>query len=304
MPSAGTLRVPMEQPCGEQSVLLKFMPIGRLHAPWRKPVTGSSPSPVCRHANDAAPALPMRSNDCTSSSERSRRVDCDTSRDDAEFTWQGFNEMDEASGDGGAELQPDGSLHDEISFRNGHERTLKARRSKSTRGLPATSRSLIAPIARGKRYRRPRSRGSTRRLQRCAKITAPERTERSDDADRGQADLAFRSRCALDGHERQWQRARRLQCAKCRGHEASSHCCHEVTKVGSDRGQLSNMSEQARTGIPFCAVSPPKDKTGDRDDNQHDRRDGHQISHPSEQMRPSPVLYLWRVRARLTRLGL
>ena len=34
---------------------------------------------------------------------------------------------------------------------------------------PATSRSLIAPIARGKRYRRPRSRGSTRRLQRCAR---------------------------------------------------------------------------------------------------------------------------------------
>src|ERR1019366_3793463 len=54
-------------------------------------------------------------------------------------------------------------------------------------------------------------------------------------------------------------------------------------------------SPLTRTG--FCAVSPPKDKTGDRDDNQQDRRDGHQISHPSEQMRPSPVLYLWRVRA-------
>ncbi len=31
------------------------------------------------------------------------------------------------------------------------------------------SRSLIAPIARGKRYRKPRSPGSTRRLQRCVR---------------------------------------------------------------------------------------------------------------------------------------
>jgi hypothetical protein len=35
--------------------------------------------------------------------------------------------------------------------------------------LPATSRSLIALIVRGRRYRRPRSRGSTRRLRRCAR---------------------------------------------------------------------------------------------------------------------------------------
>src|ERR1700734_3747995 len=31
--------------------------------------------------------------------------------------------------------------------------------------------------------------------------TAPERSEHSDDADRGQADIANRSRCALDGHK-------------------------------------------------------------------------------------------------------
>jgi len=55
--------------------------------------------------------------------------------------------------------------------------------------------------------------------------TAPERSEHSDDADRGQADLADRSRCALDGHKWPRQRDGRLQCAKCRRHQASSHCC-------------------------------------------------------------------------------
>ena len=55
-------------------------------------------------------------------------------------------------------------------------------------------------------------------------IQAPERSEHSDDADRGQADIADRSRCSLDGHQRPRQRDGRLQCAKCRRHEASSHC--------------------------------------------------------------------------------
>src|SRR5450759_5551683 len=41
---------------------------------WRKPATGSSPSPVYRRASGVAPAPRMRSNDCTrSSSEGSRR---------------------------------------------------------------------------------------------------------------------------------------------------------------------------------------------------------------------------------------
>jgi transposase len=38
-----------------------------------------------------------------------------------------------------------------------------------------------------------------------------------------QADLPYGSRCTLDGHERPGQRDRRLQYAKCCGHEASSH---------------------------------------------------------------------------------
>src|SRR6195256_2060877 len=44
---------------------------------WRKPATGSSPSPVYRRASGVAPAPRMRSNDCTrSSSEGSRRRPC------------------------------------------------------------------------------------------------------------------------------------------------------------------------------------------------------------------------------------
>jgi hypothetical protein len=40
--------------------------------------------------------------------------------------------------------------------------------SRSTRALPGTSHSSTAPIARAPRCRKPRSRGSTRRLRRCA----------------------------------------------------------------------------------------------------------------------------------------
>jgi hypothetical protein len=45
-----------------------------------------------------------------------------------DFTWEGKNEMDEASGDGWAELQKDGSLKGEIRFHNGDDSTFKARR--------------------------------------------------------------------------------------------------------------------------------------------------------------------------------
>jgi hypothetical protein len=45
-----------------------------------------------------------------------------------EFTWEGNNEMDQASGAGRAELQKDGSLTEEIRFHNGDDSTFKARR--------------------------------------------------------------------------------------------------------------------------------------------------------------------------------
>jgi len=44
------------------------------------------------------------------------------------FTWQGFDEMDEVSGDGSAELEDDGTLEIEIRFRLGDEAILKAKK--------------------------------------------------------------------------------------------------------------------------------------------------------------------------------
>jgi hypothetical protein len=48
--------------------------------------------------------------------------------DAVEFDWEGNDEMDEACGDGRAELQPDGSLAGEIRFHRGDEITFTARR--------------------------------------------------------------------------------------------------------------------------------------------------------------------------------
>ncbi len=48
--------------------------------------------------------------------------------DGVRFTWEGFDEMDPASGAGSAKLAPDGSLTGEIRFHGGDESTFKARR--------------------------------------------------------------------------------------------------------------------------------------------------------------------------------
>jgi hypothetical protein len=52
--------------------------------------------------------------------------------DAVEFTWDGNDEMDEAHGDGWAELQPDGSLEGEICFHGGDEAKFTARRETSS----------------------------------------------------------------------------------------------------------------------------------------------------------------------------
>jgi hypothetical protein len=44
------------------------------------------------------------------------------------YDWDGADEMDEACGDGWAELQPNGSLTGEIRFHNGDESGVVARR--------------------------------------------------------------------------------------------------------------------------------------------------------------------------------
>jgi hypothetical protein len=44
------------------------------------------------------------------------------------FTWIGFDEGDAVSGSGSAELQDDGAIEIELSFHNGDDAILKARR--------------------------------------------------------------------------------------------------------------------------------------------------------------------------------
>ena len=53
-------------------------------------------------------------------------LDCEYSRQIIFFTWQGFDEMDEVSGDGSAKLDDDGSLGIEVRFHLGDEAILKA----------------------------------------------------------------------------------------------------------------------------------------------------------------------------------
>lgn len=52
--------------------------------------------------------------------------------DAVEFSWTGNDEMDQAQGDGGAELQPDGSLKGQICFHHGDEANFIARRETSS----------------------------------------------------------------------------------------------------------------------------------------------------------------------------
>jgi len=48
--------------------------------------------------------------------------------DAVQFDWDGNDEMDEVSGDGWAEVQPDGSLKGEFCFHNGDDIAFVARR--------------------------------------------------------------------------------------------------------------------------------------------------------------------------------
>lgn len=48
------------------------------------------------------------------------------------FSWNGNDEMDEANGDGWAEVQPDGSLQGQIRFHKGDEAIFIARRDPSS----------------------------------------------------------------------------------------------------------------------------------------------------------------------------
>ena len=55
-------------------------------------------------------------------------LDCWYSRTGAHFNFQGHDEMTEVSGDGDADLEPDGTLTGEIRFHHGDEMPFTAKR--------------------------------------------------------------------------------------------------------------------------------------------------------------------------------
>ena len=59
-------------------------------------------------------------------------MDIDYGPDEIGFTWFGFDEMDEVTGSGSAEIQDDGSLQIEFEYHNGDEAVLKAVREPSS----------------------------------------------------------------------------------------------------------------------------------------------------------------------------
>src|ERR1700734_4441546 len=59
-------------------------------------------------------------------------LDIEYSRSSVGFTWEGFDEMDEVSGDGSAEMLDDGSIEIEFAYHNGDEAVLKAKRENSS----------------------------------------------------------------------------------------------------------------------------------------------------------------------------
>ena len=59
-------------------------------------------------------------------------LDLEYSRSMIVFTWAGFDEMDDVSGSGAAELQDDGSLEIEFAYHLGDEAVLKAVRATSS----------------------------------------------------------------------------------------------------------------------------------------------------------------------------
>jgi hypothetical protein len=53
---------------------------------------------------------------------------CHYSHDGASFTWVGFDEMTEVSGEGSADITDDGTLEGEIAFLDGDEAQFKAQK--------------------------------------------------------------------------------------------------------------------------------------------------------------------------------
>ena len=92
-------------------------------------------------------------------------LDLEYSRSSIGFTWEGFDEMDEVSGDGSAELLDDGTIEIEFAYRNGDEAVLKAKRATFFNSLLV---ALIVQRASASKTRRSRVASVTRRL-RCSR---------------------------------------------------------------------------------------------------------------------------------------
>lgn len=58
--------------------------------------------------------------------------DIEYGRSSIDFTWVGFDEMDQVSGKGSAELLDDGSIEIEFAYHHGDEAVIKAKRSTSS----------------------------------------------------------------------------------------------------------------------------------------------------------------------------
>ena len=74
-----------------------------------------------------------------------------------DFTWLGFDEMDEVQGSGSAELQEDGSINIEIAYHLGDEAILKAVREPSSTAcshvrLQVFRRNLLFRVGGHKRF--------------------------------------------------------------------------------------------------------------------------------------------------------
>jgi hypothetical protein len=79
-------------------------------------------------------------------------MNCSYGLDSASFTWAGFDEMDETSGDGDADLHND-ILTIELNFDRGDEAVLKARRWESSPQVGRASDTEKRSNERGRRSR-------------------------------------------------------------------------------------------------------------------------------------------------------
>lgn len=70
---------------------------------------------VCRARRSGAPLAERTGR------VRIRRCRAEVKASSIGFSWDGKDEMDQVRDDGDAEIQPDGSLHSEIRYRNGDE---------------------------------------------------------------------------------------------------------------------------------------------------------------------------------------